>query len=266
MLSFASLRAAACAVLNAADPADKVALTRRAAGDWFAGRIAALGDQRPPDRPARPDRPTLAPPKDMAKRGRGGSAANRAALLHALAHIELNAIDLAWDAVARDWGHDLPRGFFDDWVRVADDEARHFVMLQELLAGLGAAYGDLPAHDGLWQSAQVTAHDLAARMAVAPMLLEARGLDVTPATVERMNRMGETAAARALQAIYDDEITHVAAGCRWFHYLAAAAGEEPAALWRRLVATYFKGQLKAPFNVPARTQAGLPEEYYNAAP
>lgn len=278
-----ALRVAAVAVLNAADPAEKLRLTHAAAAAWFAGRPpgsaphdSAPHDSAPPDdsappapvppnRPARPARPVLTAPKEMPKRRGGGNAANRAALLHALAHIELNAVDLAWDAVARDWGRPLPKAFFDDWVKVADDEARHFAMLQDLLADLGAAYGDLPAHDGLWQSAQATAHDLAARMAVAPMLLEARGLDVTPATVERLRAMGETKAADVLQAIYDDEISHVAAGSRWFHHLAAAEGRDPAQWWRELVATFFKGRLKPPFNDQARAAAGLPPAYYNPA-
>ena len=154
--SVMTLRGAACAVLNAADPAEKLRLTHQAAAAWFAGEIAELGEEAPPGRPARPEKPELAPPKDMAKRGRGGSLANRAALLHALAHIELNAIDLHWDAVARHWGRPLPKAFYDDWVRVADDEARHFRMLADLLRDLDAAYGDLPAHDGLWQSAHST--------------------------------------------------------------------------------------------------------------
>lgn len=265
MLTATTLRGAACAVLNAADPAEKLRLTHAAAAAWKRAELAELGDAAPPDRPARPERPALAAPKDMPKRGRGGSSANRAALLHALAHIELNAIDLAWDAVARDWGRPLPKGFYDDWVKVADDEARHFAMLTDLLADLGAAYGDLPAHDGLWLSAQATAHDLAARMAVAPMLLEARGLDVTPATVERMRAIGETKTADALQQIYDDEITHVAAGRRWFGYLAAAEGRDPPTWWRELVAACFKGQIKPPFNHAARAAAGLGAEFYAPA-
>lgn len=262
MLTATTLRGAACAVLNVADPAEKLRLTHAAAAAWERGELADLGDSAPPDRPARPARPILAAPKDMPKRGRGGSFANRAALLHALAHIELNAVDLAWDAVARDWGRPLPKGFYDDWVKVADDEARHFAMLTDLLAGLGAAYGDLPAHDGLWLSAQATAHDLAARMAVAPMLLEARGLDVTPATVDRMRAIGEIKTADVLQQIYDDEITHVAAGRRWFGHLAAEDGRDPPTWWRELTATYFKGQLKPPFNHAARAAAGMGAEFY----
>lgn len=260
----ATLRAAACAVLHAVEPADKVRLTHAAAARWFAGLIPDLGSEQPPERPGRPERPQLAFPRDMPKRGRGGSTANRTALLHALAHIELNAIDLAWDAVARDWGATLPPAFYDDWVRVADDEARHFTLLEQGLARLGAAYGDLPAHDGLWQSATATAHDLAARLAVVPLVLEARALDVTPATVARMRAMGETADADALQEIFDDEIGHVAAGSRWFHHLAAQRGIDAAGLWRELVATYFKGQLKPPFNVADRSRAGLPRHFYDS--
>ena len=262
MLTEATLRGAACAVLNAADPSEKLRLTHAAAAAWVRGELTELGRATPPDRPARPERPVLAPPKDMAKRGRGGSSANRPALLHELAHIELNAVDLAWDAVARDWGRPLPKEFYDDWVKVADEEARHFAMLADLLADLGAAYGDLPAHDGLWLSAQATAHDLAARMAVAPMLLEARGLDVTPATVERMRAIGEAKTADVLQQIYDDEITHVAAGCRWFRHLATEESRDAPTWWRELTATYFKGQIKPPFNHAARAAAGLTAAFY----
>lgn len=260
-----TLRDAACAVLNAASPAEKARLTRAAANAWFSGRITALGDALPPDRPARPDRPILGAPKDMAKRGRGGSEANRAALFHALAHIELNAIDLAWDLVARRWEIELPHEFLNDWVRVADDEARHFAMLDDhMRLRMNAGYGDLPAHDGLWQSAAATAHDLAARLAVVPMVLEARGLDVTPATIARLRGFGDAAGADLLQTIYEDEIAHVAAGSRWFHHLAAVRRAEPRALWRDMVARYFRGRVKAPFNVDARTAAGFPAEYYLA--
>lgn len=258
-----TLRDAACAVLNTASPAEKARLTRIAASAWLSGRMTAMGDAAPPDRPARPDRPVLGAPKEMAKRGRGGSDANRAALFHALAHIELNAIDLAWDLVARRWEIELPRAFLDDWVRVADDEARHFVMLEDhMRVHMNASYGDLPAHDGLWQSAAATTHDLAARLAVVPMVLEARGLDVTPATVARLRGFGDEAGADILQAIYEDEIAHVSAGSRWFHHLAEIRGVEPRALWRDMVARYFKGRVKAPFNVEARAAAGFPEDYY----
>ncbi|NYZ11556.1 ferritin-like domain-containing protein [Azospirillum sp. RWY-5-1] len=257
-----TLSAAAVAVLTTAAPTDKVALTRRFAADWSAGRITALGDTAPPDRPARPERPELRLPRDMPKRGRGGSAQNRIALLHALAHIELNAIDLAWDLCARFAGAALPRGFFDDWVRVADDEARHFDLLERRMNALGAAYGDLPAHDGLWQSAQATAHDLAARLAVVPMVLEARGLDVTPDTVARLRGFGDAESAGILRLIHDDEIVHVAAGRRWFEHVCGERGAEPVALWQELVRRYFRGQVKRPFNIDGRLRAGFGPEFY----
>jgi uncharacterized ferritin-like protein (DUF455 family) len=195
-----TLCAAAITVLTTADPAEKVALSRHFAEEWRTGAIAEIGRESPPDRPARPAEPELLPARDMPARRKGGSAAGRAALVHALAHIELNAIDLAWDIVAR-FGADMPKGFSDDWVQVADDEARHFDMLSRLLVSLGSRYGALPAHDGLWRSSQDTAHDLAARLAVVPLVLEAR---VTPrrssrtatdrgrasAAPERRNRTG----------------------------------------------------------------------------
>jgi uncharacterized ferritin-like protein (DUF455 family) len=256
-----SLSAAAVTVLTTADPAEKVRLTHRFAEDWREGRIAEVGTAEPPDRPARPDRPELRLPRDMPPRRKGGSVAGRTALLHALAHIELNAIDLAWDIVAR-FGAGLPKGFSDDWVQVADDEARHFDMLCGRMAELGSGYGALPAHDGLWQASRDTAHDLAARLAVVPMVLEARGLDVTPAMIENLRRFGDDAGADALQIIHDDEITHVAAGRRWFEYVCAERGVEPIPTWQHLVQTHFKGGLKRPFNAASRDKAGFAAAFY----
>ena len=178
-----SLCQAAVAVLRTAEPAEKVKLSHAAAAGWRSGAIDDVGSAAPPARPARPPRPELRPPRDMPKRRAGGTG--RVALLHALAHIELNAIDLAWDIVARFTGEALPRAFYDDWVKVADEEAKHFGLLAGRLMALGAAYGDLPAHDGLWQAAEATAHDLLARLAVVPLVLEARGLDVAPAMIAR---------------------------------------------------------------------------------
>lgn len=262
----ATLSDAAVAVLATAAPAEKVARTRAYAAAWRDGTIAGLGRAVPPDRPARPERPELRPPRDMPKRGRGGSAQNRLALLHALAHIELNAIDLAWDIVARFAATGLPggmpKGFADDWVRVADDEARHFDLLERRLNALGSGYGELPAHDGLWQAAQSTAHDLAARLALVPMVLEARGLDVTPDTVARLRGFGDAESADILQLIHDEEITHVAAGRRWFAHLCAARGQDPVDSWQDLVRRHFKGGLKRPFNVESRRAAGFGPEYY----
>jgi len=262
-----TLAEAAVAVLTTADPGEKVRLTRAAAADWRAGRIAEVGTARPPDRPARPARPELRLPRDMPKRRKAGSRAGKVALLHALAHIELNAVDLAWDVAARfadhaEDGERLPRAFLDDWVGVADDEARHHAMLGDLLAGLGAAYGDLPAHDGLWQASEATAHDLAARLAVVPMVLEARGLDVTPAMIAALRAQGDDAAADVLQAIHDDEIGHVAAGRRWFGWVCARRGLDEQAAWQDLVRTHFRGALKRPFNEPSRARADFPRDWY----
>ncbi|ALG71576.1 rhamnosyltransferase [Azospirillum thiophilum] len=253
---------AATVVLAAAAPLEKVRLTHGFAAAWRDGLLAPDVPAPPPDRPARPDRPELKLPRDMPKRGRGGSAQNRIALLHALAHIELNAIDLAWDIVARFAPLGLPRGFTDDWVQVADDEARHFRMLETRLNALGSSYGELPAHDGLWQAATETAHDLAARLAVVPMVLEARGLDVTPDTVRRLRDFGDGESADLLQTIHDEEIGHVAAGRRWFVHLCAERGAEPVALWQELVGRHFRGGLKRPFNVASRRLAGFGPEYY----
>ena len=256
-----SLSAAAVTVLTTADPAEKVRLTHRFAEDWREGRIGQVGSAVPPDRPARPDRPELRLPRDMPPRRKGGSVAGRTALLHALAHIELNAIDLAWDIVAR-FGSGLPKAFSDDWVQVADDEARHFDMLCGRLAELGSHYGALPAHDGLWQASQDTAHDLAARLAIVPLVLEARGLDVTPGMIESLRRVGDDVGADALQIIHDDEITHVAAGRRWFEHVCAERGVEPIPTWQHLVRTHFKGALKRPFNEASRTKAGFAAAFY----
>ena len=257
-----TLAAAAVVVLNAAAPSDKIAATRAAAAAWRDGRLAVVGRAVPPDRPARPERPELRPPREMPKRGRAVSVAGRVAMLHALAHIELNAIDLAWDLIARFTDEEMPRAFYDDWVTVAEDEARHFELLALRLADLGAAYGDLPAHDGLWQAAQATAGSFTARLAVVPMVLEARGLDVTPRTITTLASEGDAVGAALLQTIHDDEITHVAAGRRWFEHLCARQGVAPVTEWRALVSRHFGGRIKPPFNEESRRRAGLTPDYY----
>lgn len=207
----------------------------------------------------------LLPPRDMPKRRHFGSRAGHIALLHALAHIELNAIDLAWDIVARFAGPALPRDFADDWAGVAAEEAEHFALLTARLDALGAAYGDLPAHDGLWESAAATAHDLLARLAVVPLVLEARGLDVTPAMIERLERAGDSDSATVLDRIFHDEIGHVAVGAKWFERLCRDAGLDPASVFQDRVRCYFKGALKPPFNHTARDAAGFPAQWYEAS-
>jgi uncharacterized ferritin-like protein (DUF455 family) len=256
-----TLLASAVEVLATADPSAKAAVSHRAAAVWRAGALP-LGTASPPDRPSRPDRPLLVAPKELPKRKAGGNAVKRIALLHALAHIELNAIDLAWDLIARFGTAEMPRAFFDDWVTVADEEALHFELLSARLQELGAAYGDLPAHDGLWEAATGTAHDLLARLAIVPLVLEARGLDVTPATIADMQRAGDDASAVLLERIYRDEIGHVAAGMRWFETFAKQAGHDPQSHWQAMLRQYFRGVLRPPFNDTARAAAGMPLAFY----
>ncbi len=257
----ATLTDLAAAVLGTGDARAKAAASHAAATRWRAEALP-LGGSPMPDRPARPARPELKAPRDMPKRRQGRGPAARVALLHAIAHIELNAIDLAWDLAGRFAGAGLPRAFFDDWVRVGDEEARHFSLLAGRLADFGAAYGDLPAHDGLWQAAEETAHDLLARLAVVPLVLEARGLDVTPAMIARLRAFGDGDSADVLDVIYRDEIGHVAAGKRWFDAVCATRGLDPAAAWRDLVRRHFRGAVKPPFNDEARAAAGLtPADY-----
>lgn len=256
-----TLAAAAISVLTTADALTKCRLTRSLAADWFAGRITATGDSLPPPRPARPERPLLLAPREMPKRAYGGDK-GRMGLLHALAHIELNAVDLAWDILCRFPAEAMPKAFRDDWVQVALDEAVHFEMLEDLLNKLGASYGDLPAHDGLWQAADKTADDLMARLAVVPMTLEARGLDTTPPTMDKLARNGDTVTPPILDVIYHDEIRHVAAGVRWFVYLADKRGMDGLSEYHRLIGERFSGGLKAPFNHDARAEAAFPREWY----
>jgi uncharacterized ferritin-like protein (DUF455 family) len=258
----ASLTAAAVAILASAEPLEKTRLARVTARDWRQGRLQT-GSAVPPERPARPERPELRPPKEMPRRKAGPGLARRIALLHAIAHIELNAIDLAWDLIARFADPTLPRDFYDDWVRVGAEEGAHFELVAGRLAALGAAYGDLPAHDGLWQAALETRHDLLARLAVAPLVLEARGLDVTPVMIATFRRHGDEASAGVLEVIYREEIGHVAAGKRWFDRLAGARDLDPAAAFADLVRRHYHGLLKPPFNEAARAAAGLEKAFYS---
>lgn len=255
--------AAACRdVLLASNPREKIRLARWAARAWKRGALDHRFDVMMPDAPARPDRPELLPPNRMPKRGRGGSERGRTALLHALAHIEFSAIDLAFDAAGR-FGAEFPRAFVDDWLSVGADEAMHFAVLDRRLRTLGSAYGALPAHAGLWDAAASTAHDAAARLAVVPMVLEARGLDVTPDTVARFQAAGDHRSARILHRIYTDEIRHVGFGSKWFGYLCANQELLPAPHWQAMVRTHFRGALKPPFNASARDAAGLTRDFYH---
>ena len=156
----------------------------------------------------------------------------------------------------------MPRDFYDDWIGVADQEATHHALVAGRLVALGAAYGDLPAHDGLWQAAQATAHDLLARLAIVPLVLEARGLDVTPEMIAKLKRQNDDASVAALEVIYRDEVGHVAAGQRWFQWECARRGVDAVAAYRDLVRRYHGGGLKPPFNHAARAQAGFAAAFY----
>jgi uncharacterized ferritin-like protein (DUF455 family) len=255
---------AARAIVAATDPDEKVRLAKVTAKAWFGGTLSLghLSDPHTmPDRPGRPDRPQLLLPRDMPKRSTGGEK-GRIALLHALAHIELNAVDMTWDLVGRFVRSPMPRPFFDDWVQVGLEEAKHYDLLARRLKALGAAYGDHPAHDGLWQAAQATKDSLIARVAVVPLVLEARGLDVTPSMIDNLSAAGDQASADVIAIIYRDEKRHVAFGIKWFRFLCEREGLAPEPTFHSLVRQYFRGPVKPPFNDKARAEAGLAPGFY----
>lgn len=211
--------------------------------------------------PGRPARPELVDPA-MVPRRRLGSAAGRAALVHAIAHIEFNAINLALDAVYR--FRDLPRDYYRDWLSVAADEARHFAMVVERLGQLGFAYGDYPAHNGLWEMAQKTRHSCLMRMALVPRVLEARGLDVTPGMIEKLRQAGDEQTVAVLEIILAEEIAHVETGSRWFRHCCAAQGVDPEATFITLLSEFFDGSMRGPFNLSARLEAGFTQTEMDA--
>jgi uncharacterized ferritin-like protein (DUF455 family) len=260
----ASLAEAGRRIVAAADPDAKVALALAAGEAWNDGRLPPgnVSSAVPmPDRSGRPARPELLPPRAMPKRSTDGLK-GRVALLHSLTHIELNAIDLTWDLLGRFANAAMPRAFFDDWVRVGVEEARHYAMMSARLRELGSWYGELPAHDGLWQAAQATGHSLIARIAVVPLVLEARGLDVSPGLIERLAASGDQASAEAIGIIYRDEKGHVAAGAKWFRFLCERDGLPVEPTFHALVRRHFRGPIKPPFNDRARAEAGLTSGFY----
>ncbi|MEM7318804.1 MAG: ferritin-like domain-containing protein [Pseudomonadota bacterium] len=253
-------------VLTTADGRAKTALSRQYAADWAAARTAdatpiEIGTAKPPLHPSRPDKPDLLPPRDVPKR-KPGSERGRIALLHAVAHIELNAVDLHWDIIAR-FGHvPMPIGFYDDWVKCADEESKHFNLICDCLESLGSFYGALPAHAGMWRAAQDTADDILGRLAVVPMVLEARGLDVTPGMIEVFRKVDNVQAVDALTVIYGEEVGHVAYGSKWFNFLCGRDNADPKEVFHALVRKYFGGALRPPFNEEKRAEAGLPPDFY----
>ncbi len=255
----------AVAVLTTADGREKTALSRHHAATWQAARKAgetiAIGSAKPPLRPARPDKPDLLDPRDVPHR-KPGSEAGRIALLHAVAHIELNAVDLHWDIIARFADTRLPLGYYDDWVKAADEESKHFNLMCDCLEAMGSHYGALPAHAGMWRAAEDTVDDLMGRLAVVPMVLEARGLDVTPGMINIFKQAKLTQAVEALEVIYAEEVHHVAYGTKWFHFLCGRHDLDPTGVFHDLVRKYFHGPLKPPFNEEKRAEAGIPPDFY----
>ena len=251
-----SLFACARQCLDCTEPVVKCELTDLAVAALRSGQLnfETTGEPEMIAIPGRPARPRLVPPRDLPRR-RLGSREGRVSLLHALAHIEFNAINLAWDAIYRFQG--MPGDFYRDWASVAGEEAYHFRLLCERLQDLGFVYGDFDAHDGLWEMACRTAHDPLVRMALVPRVLEARGLDVTPGIMQRLQQAGDAASAEVLKIILRDEIGHVEIGTRWFRYLCDRQGMDAEATFACLLQQYMKGQVKKPFHYEARAQAGF---------
>ena len=251
------LHVAAEQCLRCAEVDRKLELARRLWDDWRAGRLSAGGGAAPPlDQAGRPPRPELVSPGRLAQR-RIGTPEGQAALIHAVAHIEFNAINLACDAVFR--FRDMPDAYYADWVRVAAEEAYHFSLLHTRLGQLGYAYGDFPTHNGLWDLAVRTAHDPLLRMALVPRVMEARGLDVTPGMMERFASIGDQQTVAILQIILRDEVGHVEAGSRWFRYLCEQRGLEPEATYFDLLQEHLAGGIRCPLHKPARRAAGFTE-------
>lgn len=250
----ACLRAQALQALAASGWADKLA------------RVRAIGDDAPLDRarryvasatlPGRPATPVLVSPAEVPQRSMA-TLEGRAALLHALAHIEFNAVNLALDILWRFAG--MPDAFYRDWLRVAREEAGHFELLNQRLADLGYAYGDFPGHNGLWEMAERTCDDLLARLALVPRTLEARGLDASPLIRNKLAGAGDAQSAAIVDLILRDEIGHVAIGNHWYKQLCAEQGREPVACYAELAARYRAPRLRGPFNLPARRAAGFDE-------
>lgn len=255
----AELRALACHWLIDTQPISKTAGVAALRQAWQDGALAldcetALAP--PPDIPGRPAKPELVPPLSVKQRSMG-TAEGRAALIHALAHIEFNAINLALDAVWRFPA--MPRDYYSDWLKVAAEEALHFSLLSQHLNRLGFAYGDFPAHDSLWEMAHKTRHDIVARMALVPRTLEARGLDASPPVRAKLAQAGDHEAAAIIDIILRDEIGHVAIGNRWYGWLCAQHALDPIASYAELAQRFKAPVPRGPFNLEARRKAGFSE-------
>jgi len=252
-------------VLTTADGRTKTAISKKHAEAWFAARESGIplpiGTANPPLQPARPEQPELLNPRDVPRR-KPGSPQGRIAMLHAVAHIELNAVDLHWDIIARFTNVEMPLGFYDDWVKSAAEESNHFNLICDSLEAKDSFYGALPAHAGMWRAAEDTVDDLMGRLAVVPMVLEARGLDVTPGMIRIFENAKDEQTLEALRIIYAEEVGHVAYGAKWFNFLCGRHALDPKATFHGLVQKYFHGALKPPFNEEKRADAGLPPDFY----
>ena len=254
------LRSRALALLCETDPFLKADGTMALRAAWLAGSVWLDADhQSEADAPipGRPGRPLLVPPREVGQRSMV-SVEGRAALIHALSHIEFNAINLALDALWR--FNSMPVQFYVDWLQVAAEEALHFKLLSEHLQSLGYAYGDFNAHNSLWEMAEKTRDDLLARMALVPRTLEARGLDATPGVRNKLAQVGDQQAVGILDIILRDEIGHVQIGNYWYRWLCQQRGLEVMSTYRELARTYKAPVLKGPFNIDARRQAGFSED------
>lgn len=256
MLEKNSLFAEAERCLRADDIARKIDLSHACAAAWENGALSLYDDGTilRIEAPGRPATPRLVEIQDLPRRN-PGTLKGHISLMHAIAHIEFNAVDLAWDAVYR--FRQMPQAFYNDWVRVAREEAYHFTLINDYLHTLGANYGDMDAHNGLWEMAKCTDHDPLVRMALVPRVLEARGLDVTPGIIEKLRQYGYEQAADIMHKIYTDEIGHVEIGSRWYHYLCQQQMLEPESHFHALVKQYAFGKLRKPINDGARLRAGF---------
>ena len=252
-------------ILTTSDPHLKVLKSKDYSDKWFASNMSdqrlEIGNTKPPSQPSRPKNPLLLPPRNMPKR-KYGTEKGRIALLHAIAHIELNAVDLHWDIIARFADVEMPNGYYDDWVKAAQEESKHFSLLCERLEAMGSYYGDLPAHAGMWSSAEETSEDFLGRLAIVPMVLEARGLDVTPGMIKLFEKINDKETVKTLELIYAEEVGHVAFGSKWFHFLCGRHNKDPKIVFHELVSKYFKSSLKPPFNDEKRAEAGIPLDFY----
>lgn len=255
---FTTLFQAARRCLLESDLDRKLVLTDQTATAWLVGELepGGWGEAEEIEQAGRPPRPELVHPSCLPRR-RLGSEQGRLALIHAIAHIEFNAVNLAWDAVQRFPG--LPAQFYADWIRVAREEVSHFRLLRERLREGGVDYGDFPAHNGLWEMAMRTAHDPLVRMALVPRMLEARGLDVTPGIMRRFASIGDQKTVAALQVILDEEVGHVQFGTRWFNYLCEQRGVEPERTYFELLNRFVAGEIRCPLHRKARRLAGFSE-------